>query len=377
MRILFFTPFGGRTGSEMMLWHLLRSIDTNDIQAQLFCRRKGELLNEFPSAIKTHVSPDFSLLNRSSNLIRKMLNMNSLEDAEIRKINKQFQPDLWYINTLMLPEVAILASKLNVPYVIHLHELDSQYSFIGKEQLKYSIQNCALAVGCSQKVSNNLKVMGAPKVVTQYECVDLGDVKTNTSKEKIKQELNIPDSNFVWVMSGQPIHRKGLDLFIELAINTKHKNYSFIWLGAPKKSGYEFFIEEKIKYHKLNNVHLIYPSNDKYYDYLNLADIFLLTSREDPFPLVLIESMALGKPLLGFNSGGIAELIDHEQVGVLVDSWNISDMLKAMSATEEMAKKNAFSVERIKERASQFNTSIQVVKWKEVIRQVLDNNGKS
>ena len=42
--------------------------------------------------------------------------------------------------------------------------------------------------------------------------------------------------------------------------------------------------------------------------YLALVDVFCLTSREDPFPLVCLEAGALGVPVVTFENGGMAEL---------------------------------------------------------------------
>ena len=45
--------------------------------------------------------------------------------------------------------------------------------------------------------------------------------------------------------------------------------------------------------------------------YIADFDIFFIPSRyPDPFPRVVIESMSLGKPVIGFNIGGIGEAID-------------------------------------------------------------------
>ena len=54
--------------------------------------------------------------------------------------------------------------------------------------------------------------------------------------------------------------------------------------------------------------------------YIADFDIFFIPSRyPDPFPRVVIESMSLGKPVIGFNIGGIGEAIDDNINGFSLD----------------------------------------------------------
>jgi glycosyltransferase involved in cell wall biosynthesis len=49
------------------------------------------------------------------------------------------------------------------------------------------------------------------------------------------------------------------------------------------------------------------------WDYIAAANVFALTSREDPYPLVCLEVAALGKPILCFESaGGMPEFIEQD-----------------------------------------------------------------
>lgn len=52
----------------------------------------------------------------------------------------------------------------------------------------------------------------------------------------------------------------------------------------------------------------------------NACDVFVTPSIADNFPNVLIESMACGLPCVGFNIGGIPEIISHIETGFVVDS---------------------------------------------------------
>lgn len=60
--------------------------------------------------------------------------------------------------------------------------------------------------------------------------------------------------------------------------------------------------------------------------YYPLFDLFLLTSREDPFPLVCLEAAAHGLPILCFeNAGGMPEFV-AEDAGCVVPYMDLDKM---------------------------------------------------
>jgi glycosyltransferase involved in cell wall biosynthesis len=58
---------------------------------------------------------------------------------------------------------------------------------------------------------------------------------------------------------------------------------------------------------------------EEYQKLLNSVDIFILPSRSEAFPVAILEAMALGKPVIASNTGGISEVIQDGRNGVLVE----------------------------------------------------------
>lgn len=105
--------------------------------------------------------------------------------------------------------------------------------------------------------------------------------------------------------------RKGVDLFVEIAreVVARDPNTVFVWVG-----NIDFRIENEIKAsvakYGLKNVIRFIPFTHEISLWFSAADIFALTSREDPFPNVVIESFNTGVPVIAFeNSGGAGALI--------------------------------------------------------------------
>lgn len=75
-------------------------------------------------------------------------------------------------------------------------------------------------------------------------------------------------------------------------------------------------------------------------DLLQLADVFLLTSKSEGIPLTILEAFASGVPVTATNVGGIPEVIDTEKNGLLApsgDSRKIADQLNRLLTEPNLA----------------------------------------
>ena len=314
-----------------MLLNILKNLDQTKFEFILFSLQNGELKNELPTSIKFYSDKSTSSISkRIQNKLRKKLGYTSLLEKQILKLNNEFKPDIWYLNTLILADIVEIAIKNKVKYAVHFHELLSQYNYVSYSVLNKTISNSSFTVGCCNAVCENLKTLGSKRVFKQFECIDDTSIIVNSERqEQIKIETNIPKDFQVIVMSGQRIDRKGYDLFIEIAQKLKNEKLFFIWLGGSKNSGFEFFMDKYIDQFQIKNLRVIHPQKSDYYNYLNCADIFFLSSREDPFPLVMLEANYLGKYIVALNSGGAVEFLDTNK-GHIINSWNIDDIAREL-----------------------------------------------
>lgn len=141
----------------------------------------------------------------------------------------------------------------------------------------------------------------------------------HNAKVTIHERYHLPLNAKIVLGVGVADYRKGIDFFVDAGIELLRKGYEvyFFWVGQIEHqvetnilptiadSGYgKFFIFPGLNY-----------DTDAYYA---AADIFALTSREDPFPSVVLEALDAKTPVVAFaNSGGAAELL-NKGGGVLV-----------------------------------------------------------
>ncbi|RYF73622.1 MAG: glycosyltransferase [Cytophagaceae bacterium] len=329
MKILFITPYGGYTGSEILIWQLMQELHKRGKEVAWFSRHQGALFNQkgevaFPT--KFHLQRSSFLHSIYEGVYVKAVG-NTLVDTALLRYHKQIKPDLWYLNTATMPGVAALARKLGIPYVVHFHELTSVFDEHSPEAFMAMLAGAQKLVGCAALVQRRIQQAGFPKVELLYSCIDHQRIQIRQPVATIRQRMGIPEDAFVWMMSGTASLRKGYDLIPDL-LNQLPDNAWIVWLGKARDSALTTYVEQRVAQENLRYIALSEHSTD-YFDYLNTTDGFVLTSREDPFPLVMIEAAALGKPIAAFNSGGVSEFVKSGMGGV-VDSFNPVDLGKLM-----------------------------------------------
>lgn len=122
---------------------------------------------------------------------------------------------------------------------------------------------------------------------------------TKLQKEELKKHWGIPEERFVVLGVGQVQTRKGIFDFIETA--RKIPEAYFIWAGGfsfgPMTEGYK-----ELKALMLNppeNVNFLgIIEREEMNDIYNIADVMFLPSYSELFPMTILESMCVGKPIL-------------------------------------------------------------------------------
>ena len=364
MKILFLTPTGARTGSEMVLWYLMKQLVGTDVEMAVYTRQSGELFsNQSPTPLTfVNKSKRGFLYNFFEGIYHKIFK-RTFEENYLRRVHAQFKPDYWYLNTITMPELAQLAIKLKVPYVLHAHEMVSIYDEYRADNFAAMMHNAKMVIGCSGSVIGQLNQMALNNVQLCHSFIDIQKIKLSTPSSVLRQQLNIPVDAYIWLMSGTMCMRKGID-FVPDVLHKLPQNTYLLWLGSESDYGAYHYVKERVKHEKLNFIALGNKGGSDYYDYLNTADGFVLLSREDPFPLVMIEAAYLQKPIVGFESGGVAEFV-QQGMGKVVPAFDIQKLTTAM--TDIMEGRLTIDKTILRQRAETFDVKNQIGKWQELI----------
>jgi len=160
-----------------------------------------------------------------------------------------------------------------------------------------------------------------------------------------------PNSEDYFLFIGRLTKEKGAHIAIKAA---KAAKVPLIIAGKsfPRESYWHDEIQEHIDG---KNIKYIGETNfkDKIKLYQNAKGVLFPTQYAETFGLVMIESMACGTPVIGWNKGSVAEVIKDKHTGFVVD--NVSDMVKAIKAI------NFISREQTRKRAEQYFSAEKMV----------------
>ena len=161
-----------------------------------------------------------------------------------------------------------------------------------------------------------------------------------TLANKIRKELEIPEGNKVIVtVTPYPNVRKGGQYFIEAARKMENnKDVSFVHVG---------FVADK-SICPSNYIPVGYVKDQSLLaEYYSLGDLFVHTSTAETIPAAILEALACGTPILGFNSSGIPFSADKEH-GTFVEPCNVDEMVKVIKKTP---RKNRETIDSCREYA--------------------------
>jgi glycosyltransferase involved in cell wall biosynthesis len=148
------------------------------------------------------------------------------------------------------------------------------------------------------------------------------------ARSRLREELGIPPSTPVVLNVGFADYRKGVDVFLGVAEQSarERRDLRFVWVGNVH---HEF--ESAASRQSLENVHFV-PYTDDIGQYFAAADVFFLSSREDPFPSVVLEALQAGLPVVAFRGSGGAEELAAAH-GAVVERDDVIGALEALHAS--------------------------------------------
>ncbi|MGH7998956.1 MAG: glycosyltransferase, partial [Brasilonema sp.] len=105
------------------------------------------------------------------------------------------------------------------------------------------------------------------------------------------------------------------------------------------------------------------------------ADTFVLPSTQDNLPNMIMEAIACGTPCVAFNIGGMPDLIEHQKNGYLVQSFDITDLVRGIIWVLENYERSQHLSHRAREKAEQeFSLEIMAKRYWNLFSKILNKN---
>ena len=155
----------------------------------------------------------------------------------------------------------------------------------------------------------------------------------------MRRTLGVPADALLAMGLGYADLRKGFDLFLQAwrAAHAAEAGMHLVWIGDMDPLVQAHFAQEVADAMATGTFHHL-PRRADAADWLACADVHLLTSREDPFPSVVLEAMSAGVPTVAFaGAGGAPDLLRERGAGVAVPLGDTAAMVRQVRALAQRA----------------------------------------
>lgn len=184
----------------------------------------------------------------------------------------------------------------------------------------------------------------------KYNPIIAGDVIKKS--QEVVDDIEKPKNKKLLVTSGRLVSQKGYESLLEVCnrLNKDKLDYELWILGEgwarPK-------LEELIDKYKLNNVKLL-GFKENPYKYIKYGDLFVCSSKNEGFSLVIAEAMILGLPIISTNCSGPNELLNFGEYGFMLEN-NEDALYEGLKEILNNKEKLKYYIEKSKERVNFFN----------------------
>jgi glycosyltransferase involved in cell wall biosynthesis len=337
-KILLVSNEAARTGAPAILLGIMQWLKAHtNVETISVLMRDGAMRAEFERIGRTYtwIPIDLNQPERIYKRVATMVLQRGQADPGtwLAKIIQEEQPDIIYLSTLVLGKYLVHVPKISQRRVVtHVHELlPSLRQLSSDQQVSRQLALSDSVIACAPCVAQTLtEIFQLPPskctIIPEYISPGASGNDTSqppspiapsgeesTSLTRIHQALDrgIP----IFGVGGNPIHRKGFDLF-PLLVKECQKRFAgtpflAVWIGCGEGSQAGIAMEWDLTQMGLQADVALIPSVSipTFRWIVSQFRVLTLLSREDPFPLVVLEAGVLGVPTVCFEgSGAIPEM---------------------------------------------------------------------
>ncbi|MCK4402005.1 glycosyltransferase [bacterium] len=245
----------------------------------------------------------------------------------LAKLIKEKRISLVHSNSHSDAPYGILACRFRkIPVISHIRDI-IQPDKTGKYLLKHADRVIAVsnaAAGAFKDIKDRNK-----KLLVINNSLDIDEFKATGD---IRKELNISRDDMVIGIVGQISKLKGHDVFLKAAsiILKKNKNVKFLITGEVRREKDQGLCEALINRLDLSGNVIFTGFRNDVANVMSAIDILAFPTLKESFGRSAIEAMALAKPVVASNVGGVPEIVSDGKSGILVSPGDAEELANGL-----------------------------------------------
>ena len=355
-------------GALESLYQLVSHPELSPFSPLVVTSGEGLLTEKLEAAGVRHAIVPMGMWRKAKNWVRLPLTLKMLRD-----LAKREGISLVHCNTLWdAPYGAHLGKRLGLPVVVHLRN-----TFTPDKIEKYRLNKADRVIAVSKAVATPLQEW-AEKVEVVHNGVDLRVFDPTKEKgEGVREELGLPRDAPILLLVGRVDTTKGQDIAITALSMLKadpHPHLLFAgeastqehrWPGVLRGLASELGVADR--------VHFLGNRNDipRLMAAATVVLVPSLESAKEGFGRVAIEAMAMCKPVVASNTGGLPEVVVRD-TGILVPPGDARALAEAVESLLNDPERSVALGEAGRKRVEElFDLRLTVSRIKEIYHQLL------
>ncbi len=308
------------SGAEISLLHCLYNLLQSTYTIHIILPDKNELYHKLKNQfyVKVFAVHKFNKSYNFLHIIRSLINI-IIQAIKISSYVRKHNIDILYSNS-MYAQVYCIFIKVFSNRKLIWHVRDNVSGLVSKLVFP-SLSNKIICVSdyISGQINSSLKKETIHNGLNISECLPEKHIGGS-----LKNSLNLESDIKLIAQIGQMVEWKNHVDFIKAAklIIPKYNKVHFLFVGTDlfgNNSDYINSLKKIVEKEGLNKFITFVGYIENIKDVFQQIDILIHPALSEPFGRVLIEAMAMEKPVIAYNIGGAKEIIRHEIDGFLVE----------------------------------------------------------
>lgn len=283
----------------------------------------------------------------------------------LRQILKQENFDLIHCNTRVTQFLGFLICRyFNLPYIGGYHGFYRKTIF--RKLFKFSgTKSIAVSEAVKGHLIKDLNI-DQEKIRVVYNGIDI-ESNEFASQEAIRDDWGFKRSDYLIGILGRVSEEKGHFLAVDAVakFSFERKNVYLLVSGRGKLDGKlrtylkQKNLEERVKFIDCQ------PNQ-----FLDIIDLLLMPSVKEGFGYSILEAFIKNVPVIGYNTGGIAEIINDRENGLLFYSYNslaLADKIEEVAFDNDLREK---VIQQAREDVLKFSSRQMAINTEKVYQEV-------
>lgn len=254
----------------------------------------------------------------------------------LARVFRKSRPDIVHTHKYKDSILGSMAARcVGVPHVIRVvHGMPEPFKGLGNVKMGvYTIADWFVTswlidkvIAVSSDIERRLcQTHGENRVVCIHNGIDLEAIHVTIEKSEMRRQWHIDEKTTLIGTVGRLVPVKGQAILLEALriLRDSCHNITLLFVGDGPLRGHLQLVVQRLG---LEQSVIFAGHQEKPYDFINMMDIFVLSSLHEGIPMVLLEALALKRSVIATRVGGIPEVVSHGLSGILVSPGNAGEL---------------------------------------------------